>query len=43
MYSLRVLNTDLKDKVPVAWHVLIKLIGLSMIGLFMPAILRFEY
>jgi MFS family permease len=43
MYTLRVLNTDLKDKVPVAWHVLIKLIGLSMIGLFMPAILRFEY
>lgn len=43
MYKLRVLNTDLKDKVPVAWHVLIKLIGLSMISLFMPAILRFEY
>lgn len=40
---LRVRNSDLKDKSPLAWHVLIKLLWLSMVSIFLPAILRFEY
>lgn len=42
-YTLRVDHVDLKDKSPLAWHVLIKLIGLSMVSVFLPAILKFEY
>lgn len=41
--ALHVLDQDLNDKSPLAWHVLIKHIGLSFISLFLPAILRFEY
>ncbi len=42
-YSLHVSHVDLKDKSPLAWHVLIKLIWLSMVSMFLPAILRYEY
>lgn len=43
MYHLHVTNVDINDNWPIAWHVLIKLIWLSMISLFMPVILLFEY
>jgi hypothetical protein len=42
-YHLHVSNIDLKDRMPLAWHVLIKLIGLSMVSVFLPAMLRFEF
>jgi hypothetical protein len=42
-YHLHVDAVDLKDKSPLARHVLIKLLWLSMISVFLPAILKFEY
>lgn len=42
-YSLHVSRVDLKDKSPLARHVLIKLVWLSMVSMFLPAILKYEY
>lgn len=43
MYQLHVTHVDIKDNWPIARHVLIKLIGLSMVSLLMPVILMHEY
>lgn len=42
-YHLAVDYVDLKNKSPLARHVFIKIIWLSMVSVFLPAILRFEY
>ena len=42
-YHFHLDRVDLRDKTPLWWHVLIKLIWLSMVSLFLPAILVFEY
>lgn len=42
-YALHVYNADLKDKSPLARNNFIKLIWGSLVGLFLPAILWFEY
>lgn len=42
-YALHITNADLKDKSPLARNNFIKLIGVSLVGLFLPAILWFEY
>ncbi len=42
-YALHIANADLKDKSPLARNNFIKLIGVSLVGLFLPAILWYEY
>lgn len=42
-YALHIANADLKDKSPLARNNFIKLVGVSLVGLFLPAILWFEY
>lgn len=43
MYQLRVFDADLKNKSSLAWHVLIKLLWLSVVSIFLPVILIREF
>lgn len=42
-FPLHLNNEDLKDNIPLARHILIKIMGYGMIGVFLPAILKFEF
>jgi hypothetical protein len=42
-HTLHIADADLKDKSPLARNAFLKLIGVSLVGLFLPAILWFEY